>query len=114
VWLHGEVKSPPLGTAARIEMGFLLRRLQRGDALTMPASRAMPSIGKRCHELRVNDESATWRLVYRVDPDAIVILEVFSKKTATTPQAVIEAAKSRLKRYDAATKEQPGGQGEKE
>jgi len=72
----------------------------------------MPSIGKRCHELRVNDETATWRLVYRVDPDAIVILEVFSKKTAATPQAVIDAARSRLKRYDAATKEDPDGKGE--
>jgi hypothetical protein len=29
VWLHGEVKTPPLSTAARIEAGVLLRRLQR-------------------------------------------------------------------------------------
>ena len=112
VWLHGEVKSPPLGAGARIETGVLLRRLQRGESLAMPVSRPMPSIGKRCHELRVNDETATWRLVYRVDPDAIVILEVFSKKTRATPQAVIDAARNRLKRYDEATKEDPHGKGE--
>lgn len=111
-WLHGEVKSPPLSAAARVEMGTLLRRLQRGELLSMPASRPMPSIGPRCHELRVNDEAATWRLVYRIDPDAIVILEVFSKKTATTPQAVVAAAKRRLKLYDAAAKEASGGEDE--
>ncbi len=112
VWLHGEVKSPPLSAAARVEMGTLLRRLQRGEMLSMPASRPMPTIGRRCHELRVNDETSTWRLIYRVDNDAVVILEVFSKKTPATPDAVIEAAKARLKRYEAAAKEASDGEGE--
>jgi phage-related protein len=60
----------------------------------------MPSIGPRCHELRINDESATWRIVYRVDTDAIVIVEVFSKKTTQTPKSVIDNCKRRLKDYD--------------
>jgi len=47
----------------------------------MPQSRPMPSIGARCHELRINDEDVTWRIVYRIDTDAIIILEVFDKKT---------------------------------
>jgi len=63
VWLHGEIKSPPLSLAARLETGLLLRRLQRGEKLAMPYSRPMPSIGARCHELRINDEKATWRIV---------------------------------------------------
>jgi hypothetical protein len=33
VWLKGEVKTPPLSDVARVEAGFLLRRLQRGDLL---------------------------------------------------------------------------------
>jgi len=66
----------------------------------MPHSRPMPSIGSRCHELRVRDESASWRLVYRVDEDAIVLLAVFAKKTGETPVAVIRACKTRVKRYD--------------
>lgn len=41
-----------------------------------------------------------WRIVYRNDPDAIVILEVFSKKSPTTPKRVIEVCKKRLKHYD--------------
>ncbi len=101
MWLHGEVKTPPMSRGARIEAGFLLRRLQRGDALSMPVSRPMPSIGKRCHELRINDETCTWRLVYRLDSDAVVILEAFSKKTNTTPKTVIETCKRRLGQYDA-------------
>lgn len=60
----------------------------------------MPSIGQRCHELRVNDAGAWWRIVYRTDPDAIVILEVFSKQTQKTPGTVIESCQRRLREYD--------------
>lgn len=69
----------------------------------MPHSRPMPEIGKRCHELRIVDSEHTWRIIYRVDPDAIVILDVFSKKTRKTPPNVIERCKQRLRDYDAVT-----------
>jgi phage-related protein len=104
VWLHGEVKSPPFSKEGRLEAGFLLRRLQRGDLLEMPASRPMPTVGARCHELRVNDSSGQWRLVYRIDSDAIVIAEVFSKKTRATPKLVVDVCRKRLKEYDNARK----------
>jgi phage-related protein len=68
----------------------------------MPHSRSMPSITARCHELRIHDERATWRVIYRVDSDAIVICEVFSKKTAATPAAVVRTCQRRLREYDAA------------
>jgi phage-related protein len=100
IWLHGEVKSPPFTQEGRLEAGFLLRRLQRGDSIGMPASRPMPSIGARCHELRINDSSGNWRLVYRIDSDAIVIVEVFSKKTQATPKTVVDVCRRRLKEYD--------------
>jgi phage-related protein len=99
-WLHGEVRTPPFSKAARIEAGYLLRELQRGRQLSMPHSRPVPSVGARCHELRIVDQEVTWRIVYRVDPDAIVIAEVFAKKTAQTPAAVLEACRKRLKEYD--------------
>ena len=101
VWLYGEVKSPPLSAKARIEAGFLLRRLQRGETLSLPHSRSMSSIGARCHELRINDESQTWRIVYRIDSDAVIILDVFSKKSGATPKYVIQNCQRRLKDYDA-------------
>jgi len=100
-WLHGEIRTPPFSRAARLEAGFLLRALQRGDKLSMPHSRPMPSIGPRCRELRIVDERVDWRIVYRVDHDAIVIVEVFEKKTRKTPQLVIEACRRRLRDYDA-------------
>ena len=100
VWLHGEIRTPPFSSDARIEAGCLLRRLQRGETLSMPHSRPMPEIGGRCHELRVVDREQTWRIIYRVDPDAIVIAEVFSKKTPKAPAPVIERCKQRLRRYD--------------
>jgi len=100
VWLHGEVKTPPFSKEARLESGFLLRRLQEGERLEMPHSRPMPGIGPRCHELRVVDVNATWRIVYRVDPDAVVIADVFKKKSQTTPQSVIEISRKRLREYD--------------
>ena len=105
VWLKGEIKTPPFSAAARVEAGVLLRQLQRGDALGMPHSRPMPAIGRRIHELRIPDEAGTWRLVYRLDPDAVVIGEVFAKKTPQTPPAVIAACKKRFRAYDDATKE---------
>jgi phage-related protein len=100
VWLHGEAKSPPFSPEARIEAGFLLRRLQRGEKLSLPQSRPMPAIGVRCHELRVNDERVTWRIVYRADDDAVVILEIFKKKSTKMPKSIIDTAKRRLKEYD--------------
>jgi phage-related protein len=106
VWLHGEVKTPPFSQAARIETGFLLRRLQNGDAIEMPASRPMPSIAPRCHELRIDDGAVSWRVVYYVDTDAIVILSVFQKKSRTTPQQVIEVARKRLRAFQQATREE--------
>lgn len=100
IWLHGEIKSPPFSASARIEAGFLFRLLQTGEKLNMPHSRPMPSIGKNCHELRINDEKSTWRIIYRIDDDAIVILDVFKKKTQQTPKSVINVCKKRIKGYD--------------
>lgn len=100
VWLHGEIRTPPFSEAARIEAGYLLRRLQGGESLGLPWSRPMRAIGARCHELRINDRNTAWRIVYRIDEDAIVILAVFAKKTARTPNEVIASCRERLRQYD--------------
>ena len=100
VWLHGEIKTPPFSSSARIEAGYLLRLLQIGEKLKMPHSRPMPNIGSNCYELRINDEKSTWRIIYRIDKDAIIILEVFNKKSQQTPKKVIDNCKKRIKEYD--------------
>jgi phage-related protein len=104
VWLAGEVKTPPFSGEARIEAGFLLRRLQQGDQVRMPHARPMPVVGRRCMELRIQDQGKTWRIVVRVDEDAVVIAEVFEKKTRATPANIVTVCKERLKRYDEATR----------
>ncbi|MCK9420738.1 MAG: type II toxin-antitoxin system RelE/ParE family toxin [Nitrospirae bacterium] len=100
VWLHGEVKTPPLSTEARIEAGYLVRRLQNSERLSLPSSRPMTSICARCHELRINDRDKTWRIIYRLDDDAVVILEVFEKKSRATPKNIIDICKKRIISYD--------------
>lgn len=101
VWLRGEVKTPPFSLEARLEAGVLLRRLQRGESLSLPHSRPMTGIGPRCHELRIVDRDKTWRIIYRVDRDAIVIADVFRKTTQQTPKRVIDDCRRRLSQYDA-------------
>jgi phage-related protein len=101
VWLRGEVKTPPFSQEARIEAGVLLRRLQKRETLSLPHSRPMPNIGAGCHELRIVDRDKSWRIVYRIDTDAIVIADVFRKATQQTPRRVIDDCRRRLKQYDA-------------
>jgi phage-related protein len=99
VFLEGEIRTPPFSSEARIGAGILLRRLQRGEVLSMPHSRPMPGIGDGCHELRIRDESANWRIAYFVDEDAIVILEAWKKKSQKTPPQVIRNCQRRLREY---------------
>ena len=101
IWLKGEVKSPPFTPAARQEAGMLLRLLQEGEILGMPQSEPLSIIGPRCGALRVRDKEHSWRIMYRNDPDAILILEVYAKKTNKIPDEVIDRCKKRLKQYDA-------------
>ena len=93
------MKTPPFSAEARVEAGVLLRRLQRGEKLSLPHSRPMPSIGPACHELRVQDVNRTWRIVYHVAADAIVILDVFAKTSRAMPNPVRDACRQRLNSY---------------
>lgn len=84
----------------RRSLGAAIRILQEGGQLTMPVSRPMPSIGLRCHELRVADDGRQWRLIYRIDADAILAVDLFRKTTQKTPKKVIQRCRRRLRDYD--------------
>lgn len=77
----------------------MLRRLQRGELLALPHSRPMPRIGQGCHELRIPDAGKTWRVVYYLDTNAVVILDVFAKATTKTPDDIIKLCQDRLRLY---------------
>lgn len=84
-WLHTEIKTPPFSENARLTAGYFIRKLQQHEMLTMPDLRPMPSIGNRCE-------------------NAILVLNIFPKKTRTTPKKEIDLAKTRLRTYEKALK----------
>ena len=90
VWLGGEIKIPPFSKKSRSEAGYLIRKLQMGEKLSLPESRPMRNIGLNCHELRINDKEIIWRIIYHIHFKAIVILEIFKKKTNKTPTQIIK------------------------
>jgi phage-related protein len=101
-WLHGEIKTPPFSKKGRKEAGYLLRLLQHGETLGMPQAEPLPIVGARCGALRVRDGVRNWRIIYRIDADAVLIVEVYSKKTRRIPQKKIDLCKKRLRGYDEA------------
>jgi len=104
VWLHGEIKTPPFTADGRQEAGMLLRLLQEGERLGMPQAEPVPDVGPRCGALRVRDAEHNWRIMYRIDSDAVLVLDVYAKKTRKIPDEVIERCRKRLKQYDAAVR----------
>jgi phage-related protein len=106
--LRGEVKTPPVGAKARVEAGFLLRRLQRGELLGLPHSRPMPGVASGCHELRIVDGDLNWRIMYYIAADAVVILDVFRQKTEKTPKSVLDDCRRRLAEFLKVTQPKKG------
>lgn len=101
-WMVGTLQTPPVGREARVEAGVLLRRLQRGEMPGMPRSRPMRGMGPRVHELRVDDRETrrSWRILYRIDPEAILVVHWFEKRAQATPRRVIDLCRKRLEEYD--------------
>lgn len=78
---------------AKQDAGFQLDKVQRGE---MPDDyKPMPSIGKGVEEIRVWDESGTYRIIYTARlVDAIYVLHAFKKKTQATSKRDIDLAKA--------------------
>jgi phage-related protein len=87
---------------------MMLRLLQEGENLGLPHAEPLPIVGPRCGALRIRDAGHNWRIMYRTDADAVLILDVYSKKTRKIPDEVIERCKIRLKQYDEAVKAAKG------
>jgi phage-related protein len=85
VWLHGEVKTPPFSAEARQEAGMLLRLLQQGEQIGMPQAEPLSDVGPRCGALRIRDADHSWRIMFRADPDAVLVLDVYAKRLARFP-----------------------------
>ncbi len=80
---------------AKQDVGYQLDRVQHG--LEPDDFRSMPSIGKGVEEIRVWDETGTFRILYTARrADAVYVLHAFQKKTQATSRRDIQIAKTRL------------------
>ncbi len=79
---------------ARRDACYQLEKVQRGD---QPDDfKPMPAIGKGAEELRIWDESGTYRVIYTARlKDCVAVLHAFQKKTQTTSPRDIEWARTR-------------------
>lgn len=83
---------------------MMLRQLQQGHQLGMPQAEPLPNVGPRCGALRIRDAQHNWRIMVRADADAVLVLDVYSKKSRRIPDEVIARCKDRVKRYDDAVR----------
>ena len=82
-------------TGAKQDAGYQLDKVQRGE---MPDDyKSMPSIGKGVEEIRIWDETGTYRIIYTARlVDAVYVLHVFKKKTQATSKRDINLAMARF------------------
>jgi phage-related protein len=82
----------------RRELGKAIFDLQKGEKISMPLSRPMPSVAAGVEELRVKDRSGAYRVFYYLKlADSVLIFHAFAKKTPQTPTHEIALARRRLK-----------------
>ena len=82
------------------DAGYQLDKLQRGQ---QPDDfKPIPVVGKGVEEIRIWDDSGTYRVIYTARlVDALHVLHAFQKKTQRTPQHEIHVAKARFHEFDA-------------
>ena len=77
------------------DTGYQLDKLQRGQK--PDDFKPMPVVGKGVEEIRIWDDSGTYRVIYTARRhDAVYVLHAFQKKTQRTPQHEIDVAKARF------------------
>ena len=83
---------------AKQDAGYQIDKVQRGE---QPDDfKPMPSIGKGVEEIRIWDESGTYRVVYTARvANAVIVLHAFQKKTQATSKRDIDIAKERFNEF---------------
>ena len=79
---------------ARQDAGYQLDKVQHGE---LPDDfKPMPSIGKGVEEIRIWDDSGTYRVIYSARLiDAVYVLHAFQKKSQATAKRDMEIARKR-------------------
>ncbi len=82
----------------RSELGQAIFELQRGNQLSMPLAKPMPSVNKGVEELRLKDARGAFRVFFFARlVDRILVFHAFQKKTQKSPKHEIELGQKRLK-----------------
>lgn len=82
----------------RRELGKAIFDVQLGQALQMPLCRPMPSVGRGVEELRIRDETGSYRVFYLARMErGVLIFHAFVKKSRQTPDRELELGRKRLK-----------------
>lgn len=80
---------------ARHDAGYQLDKVQRGEQAD--DFKPMPSIGRGVEEIRVWDDSGSYRVIYTARlADVVVVLHAFQKKTQATAKRDVELARRRF------------------
>ena len=80
---------------ARHEAGYQLDKVQRGQ--TPDDFKPMPQIGKGLEEIRIWEDSGTYRVIFTARlRDAVYVLHAFQKKTQATSKRDLDVARQRL------------------
>jgi phage-related protein len=81
---------------ARREAGYQIDRIQQGKNPT--DYKPMPAVGKSVYEIRVEEPSGAFRVMYVAKFEKIIyVLHCFQKKTQKTAKRDIDLAKSRYR-----------------
>jgi len=80
---------------ARHDAGYQLDKVQQGK---QPDDfKPMPSIGKGVEEIRIWEDSGTYRVIYTARlADAVYVLHAFQKKSQATSKRDVEILRERL------------------
>ena len=79
----------------RQDAGYQLDKVQRGHP--PDDGKPMPAIGKGVEEVRLWDESGTYRVIFTARlREAVYVLHVFQKKTQSTSKRDLDVARDRL------------------
>lgn len=80
---------------AKRESGYQINRVQNG--LKPDNFKPMTSVGKSVYEIRVQDQSGAFRVIYIAKfAQCVYVLHCFQKKTQKTAQKDLNLAKHRL------------------
>jgi len=83
------------GADAKQDAGYQLDKIQSGEQAD--DFKPMPSIGKGVEEIRLWDDTGTYRVIYTARlADAVYVLHAFQKKTQATSKRDIDLVKTRL------------------